>query len=96
MQTKQLQYTDKGYSYIKCTKEDCFKWGGMAICDYCNKPMFEEVYLIFILGSAYCPKCFPEWVRRSEKDEEDLYLQKQNHERWYLAHGFKTNDKVQE
>lgn len=90
MKTKKLEYTDKGYSYIKCTKEDCFNWGGMAICDSCSTPMFEDVYLIFILGQAFCPKCFEEWLERSTRYEEDLYLQKQNHKRWYKAHGFET------
>ena len=90
MKNKELKYTDKGYSYIECTKDDCFNWGGLAICDCCGKPMFEKIYLIFILASAYCPQCFKEWLEHSKRYEDDLYLQKQNHERWYLAHGFKA------
>lgn len=90
METKKLQYTDKGYSYVKCTKEDCFNWGGMAICDSCGKLMNEEVYLIYVLGQAFCTKCFKEWIKNSKRYEEDLRLQEQNQERWYQAHGFKT------
>lgn len=90
MKTKKLEYTDKGYSYIKCAKEDCFNWGGLAICDSCGELMNEEVYLIYILGQAFCPKCFFEWIGRSKRYEEDLALQKQNHERWYRGYGFQT------
>ena len=90
MKTRKLLYTDKGYSYLICTKEECFKWGGMAICDSCGKLMNNEVYLIYILGQAFCPNCFKEWTKESKRYEDDLYLQKQNHERWYQAYGFKT------
>lgn len=90
MKTKQLHYTKQGYSYLKCTKKDCFEWGGAAICDYCGESMTADVYLIYILGRAYCPKCFEEWTQRAKKYEEDLYLQEQNHERWYKAYGFNT------
>ena len=24
---KEIKYTDKGYSYIECTREECYKWG---------------------------------------------------------------------
>ncbi len=90
MKIAKLEYTKQGYSYIKCTKEDCFAWGGMAICDSCGETMNEDIYLIFILGQAFCSKCFKEWIDRTKRYEEDLYLQEQNQERWYAAHGFKT------
>lgn len=90
MKTVKLEHTKQGYSYIKCTKEDCFNWGGMAICDNCGEMMYDDVYLIFILGQAFCPKCFEEWKGRAIRYEEDLYLQEQKQERWYMAHGFKT------
>lgn len=44
MKIKQLYYTDKGYSYIKCTKEECFSWGGMAICDFVENS-WTETYI---------------------------------------------------
>ncbi len=94
MKTIQLEYTDKGYSYIKCTRKECLNWGGLAICDSCGCDMLEEVYLIYILGQAFCQKCFKEWVERSKKYEDDLTLQKQNHKRWYAAHGFKAIEKI--
>lgn len=90
MKTIKLSYTKKGYSYIKCTKHDCYNWGGIAICDYCGKPMENEVYLIFVLARAYCPICFKEWMKRSKRYEDDIELQNRIQERWYLNYGFKT------
>lgn len=85
-----LNYTDKGYSYIKCTKEDCYKWGGAAICDNCADFMEKDIYLIFVLGRALCKKCFDEWLKSAKKYEEDLILQKENHLNWYKFHVFKV------
>lgn len=87
-----LNYTKQGYSYITCTKEDCFNWGGAAICDYCGKSMENDVYLIFVLGQAYCPRCFNEWVKRSHRYEEDIQLQNERHLLWYKAHGFDVEE----
>lgn len=92
MKEVKLNYTDNGYSYITCSPEDCFNWGGMSICDNCGNPMHEDIYLIFVLGRAICKECFDEWLKRSKRYEEDLYLQKQNHISWYKAHGFKLKE----
>ena len=88
MKEAKLNYTKQGYSYIKCSKEDCFNWGGASICDNCDELMEEEIYLIFILGRALCKNCFEEWSENATKYEEDLQLQNQNHLMWYKAHGF--------
>ena len=93
MKKAKLEYTKQGYSYIKCTSKECLEWGGLAICDDCSKPMIgEEVYLIFILGRAYCKKCFEEWIQRANRYEEDLDLQKQRHIAWYKAYGFDVEE----
>ena len=92
MKKVKLNYIKQGYSYIKCTREDCFNWGGASICDYCGEDMKDDVYLIFILNSAYCPKCFKDWTRRSRRYEEDLYLQKQRHIEWYRMYGFDVKE----
>lgn len=76
MKVAKLNYTKQGYSYVKCTKEDCLNWGGMAICDNCSELMEDEIYLIFILGRALCKKCFDEWLEHSKTYEEDLKLRK--------------------
>lgn len=92
---KIIKYTDKGYSYIICERKDCFAWGGLGICDSCGKSMEEPIYLIFILGQAFCKKCFDEWVERAKRYEEDIFLQKQNHIRWYEAHEFRIRGEEQ-
>ena len=28
---KEIKYTNTGYSYIECTKEECYRWGGACI-----------------------------------------------------------------
>lgn len=87
---KELEYTKQGYSYVKCTRQDCLEWGGLGICDSCGELMDEPVYLIFVLGQAFCQKCFDEWKNRTKRYEEDIVLQKQNHIRWYKFHGIKV------
>lgn len=89
MKIAKLEYTKQGYSYMQVTREDCFCWGGMSICDSCGKDMNEEIYLIFVLGQAFCKECFEKWKNRAKICEDDLYLQEQNQERWYMAHEFR-------
>lgn len=90
MKKVELKYIDKGYSYIECTKEDCYKWGGLGICNGCDKRMEDKVYLIFILHRAYCKKCFEDWQKYSRRYEEDIQLQKESHIDWYNAYGFEV------
>ena len=92
MKNVKLNYTPQGYSYIKCTPEDCYEWGGKCICDDCNEKMTEEIYLIFILGRAYCKKCFDEWVSHSKKYTEDLKLQEERQMEFYNAYGFNVEN----
>lgn len=87
-----INYVNQGYSYVKCTKNDCFDWGGMAICDYCGEHMQGNIYLIFILGSAYCEKCFKDWINRVKKYDDDFKLQNQRHIAWYKMHGFEIQE----
>ncbi len=89
MKLKKIEHTKQGYSYIKCTRQECFEWGGAAICDMCGKDMLDDVYLIYILSSAYCPKCFDDWIKHSKRYEEDIELQKRNDKRYYFNYGFK-------
>lgn len=86
MEKKKINYTKSGYSYVRCNENDCYNWGGTSICDFCNKKMHDTVYLIFILGMAYCPECFNNWQKRSHRYEDDIKLQNENHIRWYKNH----------
>ena len=50
--------------------------------------MHNTVYLIYILGMAYCPQCFNEWQKNSHRYEDDIKLQNENHINWYKNHKF--------
>lgn len=86
MESKKICYTRQGYSYVKCNENDCYNWGGASICDRCNSKMHGEVYLVYVLGMAYCRNCFEEWQERSKRYEDDIILQTNNHLRWYKCH----------
>jgi len=90
MNNKKINYTKQGYSYIECDKQDCFNWGGAAICDGCGNNMNDKVYLIYVLNSAYCPECFEEWKNHATKFVEDIDLQNQFDIRYYKAHGIEV------
>ena len=44
---EKIKYTPQGYSYVDVSLKDCLKWGGLGICDGCNKGPFEEMKLIW-------------------------------------------------
>ena len=87
---KEIKYTNKGYSYVECTREDCFLWGGMCVCDDCSHKIEDTVYLIFVLGRAYCKNCFEDWLKHSKGYKEDLQLQSERHIAYYKAHGLEV------
>ena len=82
---KKIMETDLGYYYAKVSKEECLNWGGFGVCDLCGE-LFEEGYLIFVLGNCICGKCFKEWLRHSNKYDEDLEFQYKVSESWYKNH----------
>ena len=87
---KEIKYTNTGYSYVECTKEECYNWGGGCICDDCNEEMQGSIYLVFVLGRALCKKCFDEWQKHSHRYEEDLQFQTERHIAYYKAHGLEV------
>ena len=82
---KRLQYTPEGYSYVVVNRDECVKWGGFGICDFCGEE-FEEGYLSFVLASCICPNCFKDFRKRRTIHTSDLELQKFHHESWYSYH----------
>ena len=89
MNTK-IKYTPEGFSYVDVTLLDCLNWGGMGICNSCNK-MHKDLKLIFVLTDTYCEKCFNDFLERSkhmskEDIEYDLNVQKQYDIKWYKEH----------
>jgi hypothetical protein len=61
-----------GWTVYKVTREEIFSWGGACICDYCNDVMTDDSYLIPVLNSCYCKKCFDEWEQTGKFYKEDL------------------------
>lgn len=89
MINKELFYTPQGYSYIKCTPQECFNWGGSCICDMCDTYMApDNIYLIFVLHSAICQDCFDEWIKRTKRYDDDIELQTKNDILFYRSYGF--------
>lgn len=57
---------------IRVTTEECFSWGGYAICDLCNEIGDPFMYLCPELGSkALCQSCFDEHKEHVRFYEED-------------------------
>lgn len=94
--SKKIEYTDKGYSYIKFVPEDCFKWGGGCICDSCGESMEKEdnIYLVWVLHGALCESCFKEWCNRSIRYEDDIQMQKECDTKYYKAYCQAINEKI--
>lgn len=82
---KKIEVTDNGYYYAKVTNKECLNWGGLSVCDLCGEP-FNEGYLVFVLGSCICPKCFNSWLKTSKRYEEDLHIQQESSEGWFEYH----------
>ena len=89
---KRIKETKVGYNYVIVTPQEILNWGGMCICDGCNKPFLtENMYLVWALTDTYCKSCFEKWKRRSLKYSKkdvnyDLSLQLGLSLRWYEYH----------
>lgn len=87
-----IQYTDRGFSYIEVTPQEIFNWGGICICNSCDKQILDDnMYLSFVLADTYCKDCWKKILRRqkrfSQEDVDyDLALQKENDVKWYKYH----------
>ena len=82
--------TPRGFTYLPVSYLDCLSWGGFGICDFCNQNM-QHAYLVFVLNSCICSKCFNEWIERSksypqEDVDYDLHIQEQYQDAWYKRH----------
>lgn len=70
METPDIQITDKGFKVLDVTAEHVLAWGGLGICDSCNKGTTPGKY-IGVLNSYYCPKCYDEWHKHATNYPED-------------------------
>lgn len=50
--------------------------GGLGICDWCAKPT-PKMYVVPVLNSAMCEKCFEDWNQRAVIFKEDLSFEKE-------------------
>ena len=56
-----IKYTPTGFSYVEVTFNECLAWGGLGICDMCNKQEDEgPLYLVWVLHDVFCKDCFEE------------------------------------
>lgn len=67
----------KGHLVIKISMVDVVEmFGGVGICDHCNKADFEG-YLIPVLGEKwFCKKCYKDWEERAVYYKEDREYEK--------------------
>lgn len=72
--------TKQGYTVFKTTLTECIEiTGGYGICDMCNTPD-TTLYIIPVLNSAYCEKCYKDWRERTreyyeeDRDFEEHYI----------------------
>lgn len=64
-----------GYLVYEVTAQDTVKLGGQGICDTCGKPS-PKGYLVAVLNSYLCPKCYEVWDARSLMYSEDMPLER--------------------
>jgi len=70
MQKPKVKITSKGFKILDVTAVHCLAWGGLGICDSCNKGVTEGKY-IAVLNSYYCQKCFDDWHKYATNHSED-------------------------
>ena len=79
-----IKYLPNKFNYVEIKPSECFSWGGMCICNGCNKQILDDnLYLVYILGDVYCKECFDSWKKAESKLSQedlafDLKLQKEN------------------
>jgi len=63
----------KGFKVIKTTATECLKWGGMAVCDHCNKEVSYDSsgYFIAVLNHWVCPECYDKWLEKAILHKDD-------------------------
>ena len=52
-----IEYTERGFDFVKVSPLDIINWGGFCVCNGCNGQFLEEdMYLVYVLGDCYCEK----------------------------------------
>lgn len=69
--------TKSGYIAYECSVSELQNIGGLGICDFCNN--FAVVgYLIPVLNSFYCRKCFERWDSKAKYYANDIIVERKN------------------
>ncbi len=64
---------NKEFKILKLNKQEILKIGGYGICDSCNKILSNDGFMICVLFSCYCEKCYQEWYKVAINIEKDVY-----------------------
>ena len=68
----------KGFKVIELSLSEVNKaFGGLGICDDCNKASFTHNY-IAVLNQCYCPKCYESFSERAKYYSEDSRIEESN------------------
>ncbi|EAW7473419.1 hypothetical protein F7539_02165 [Campylobacter jejuni] len=71
---------NKEFKILKLNKQEILKIGGYGICDSCNKTLSNDGFMICVLFSCYCEKCYQEWYKVAINHEEDREIEKDVYE----------------
>ena len=74
----------KGFGVIRTSAAECFKWGGIAICDSCNQSA-SSGYLVCVLNHQLCPDCFNDWYKRAKRYQEDIPYEERRFKEYELV-----------
>ena len=86
---------EKGFLILLVDREDmAIMLDSPGVCDHCNQ-MPETGYLVAVLNHWLCPKCTKEFLERAVRYDEDIPIEKRNHE-YYLHMAKMTNIEVVE
>jgi len=71
---------EKGFKVIEISLSEVNKaFGGLGICDDCNKASFKHNY-IAVLNQCYCPECYTDFKARATYYPEDSKIENTNFE----------------
>lgn len=76
----QIIENKKGFKVIELSLTEVNSvFGGMGICDFCNKASFKHNY-IAVLNSCYCPECYNRFEEEATYYAEDSKIENKNFE----------------
>ncbi|EAI3389517.1 hypothetical protein PJO00_001732 [Campylobacter coli] len=71
---------NKEFKILRLNKQEILKIGGYGICDSCNRRLSNDGYMICVLYSCYCEKCYKEWYKVAINHKEDKEIEKDVYE----------------